>query len=86
MMTQIAQRGSMVLPDEMRSEYKIMPGDIFTIIPLGEDRFLLVKGKSQVDVIADELSVSLQSKGATLAEMLKSAQEIRAKNSPDLLV
>ena len=77
MMTQVAQRGNITLPAELRGQYNIQSGDIFTIIPLGDDRFLLVRGQSQVDVVADRLRAKLAGRGATLEQMLESAKSLR---------
>lgn len=77
MIAQVAQRGNLTLPADLRGKYNIQAGDTFTIIPLEDDQFLLIKGRSYVDKVADRLKRQLEAKGMTLEEMLKQASALR---------
>ncbi|MFN8444236.1 MAG: AbrB/MazE/SpoVT family DNA-binding domain-containing protein [Caldilineaceae bacterium] len=67
---QVAQRGQMTLPKELRDTYNIRTGDVFSIIDLGDGQFLLRRGKSQVDEICERINAELDASTISLEDML----------------
>ena len=67
----VMQGGRITLPKALRETYKIKPGDIFDMIDLGDGKFLLSRGRSQVDKLLDSLCTDLEAEGETLDGMLK---------------
>ncbi len=75
---QVAQRGLITLPKELRDANGIRVGDQLTLLDLG-GVFVLRRGRSQVDALADELARDLTERGETLESMLEALREVRAK-------
>ncbi len=75
---QVAQRGLVTLPKSLRHEYGIEVGDELTLVDL-DGVFLLKRGPSQVEIIADKIGRDLEGEGETLESMLLTLREIRAK-------
>jgi AbrB family looped-hinge helix DNA binding protein len=78
---QIAERGQITLPKALRDQYAIKPGDVFSVIDLGDGRLLLVPGPLSADRLADQIREQLESQGETLESMLKLARTVRDGNS-----
>ena len=74
---QMAQRGVIVQPKELRDTYQLKPGMIFHIIDLGAGSFVLMPRRSQINPIADEIREALADKGETLENMLITLREKR---------
>jgi len=66
---ELAQRGQLTLPKVLRDEYRLEPGQHFTLLDLG-GAFLFSPHESRVDTLCDELRDGLISEGASLEEML----------------
>lgn len=49
---QIRDKGVITIPVELRRQYGLRPGDVLTLIDLGEGRFLLTSQVSQHDLPA----------------------------------
>ncbi len=75
---QVAQRGLITLPKELRDANGIRAGDELALLDLG-GVFVLRRGRSQVDALADELAHDLSERGETLESMLKALRDVRAK-------
>ena len=73
---QISQRGVITLPKALRQAYGLKPGDVVTVIDLG-NAFVVSPHRSQVDPLADEIGRALSKKGETLESMLKTLREQR---------
>lgn len=73
---QMAQRGVMTLPKNLRDRYKLKPGDSFTLFDLG-GVFVMSPRPSEIDLLADRLSQSLMEEGETLETMLRVLREER---------
>lgn len=67
---QVAQRGRITLPKALRETYQIKPGDIFSMIDLGDGKFLLSRGGSQIDELCEQLREGLGADGETMESML----------------
>ena len=78
---QIAQRGLITLPKDLRQTYHLKPGDELTLLDLG-GVFVLSPRRSEVDTLADRISADLVSQGATLESMLQALREAREQYAP----
>ena len=74
---QIAERGQITLPKALRDQYAIKPGDVYSIIDLGDGRLMLIPGPLSADRLADQIREQLESQGETLESMLKLARRVR---------
>jgi bifunctional DNA-binding transcriptional regulator/antitoxin component of YhaV-PrlF toxin-antitoxin module len=77
---QVARRGSIKLPKELREQNKIKEGDVLTLKDLGEGIVVMSPRRFRVDEIADELAKEWRDSGESLKSMLASLREVRAKN------
>ncbi len=75
---QLAQRGLLTLPKSLRQTYHLEAGDELTLIDLG-GVFVLSPRRSEVDLLADQISQSLVESGESLEGMLKALRETREK-------
>ncbi len=82
MTVQVAQRGVITLPKPLRDAYNIQLGDIFTIIDLGDGKFLLSRTHSQVDDLCNRIRSDLMAEGETLESMLQALRTKRERNGP----
>jgi bifunctional DNA-binding transcriptional regulator/antitoxin component of YhaV-PrlF toxin-antitoxin module len=78
MSIQLGQRGVVTLPKALRDHYALRPGDDFTLLDLG-GVFVLSPIRSEIDSLAEQLSVSLTQKGETLESMLTVLREERER-------
>lgn len=74
---QVAQRGLVTLPKDVRQAYNIQPGQQLTLLDL-DGVFILSLQPSQVDALADRIAAVLAERGETLASMLQALHEVRA--------
>lgn len=75
---QVAQRGLVTLPKEVRQAHNIQPGQQMTLLDL-DGVFVLSRRPSQVDALADRIADELAERGETLESMLKTLHEVRAE-------
>ena len=73
---QMGQRGTFVLPKNLRDAYNLQPGDDFTLLDLG-GVFILTPGRSQIDALAGQVTDTLTRQGETLESMLLALREER---------
>jgi bifunctional DNA-binding transcriptional regulator/antitoxin component of YhaV-PrlF toxin-antitoxin module len=73
---QLAQRGVLTLPKEVRDTYNLQPGDNFTLLDLG-GVFVLSPRVSEIDALANRITQALTQKGETLESMLHLLREKR---------
>jgi AbrB family looped-hinge helix DNA binding protein len=74
----VAKRGTITLPKSLRDQYQIKEGDGLTLLDLG-GVFVLSRGRSQVDELADQIGYALREEGETLESMLTVLREERAR-------
>jgi bifunctional DNA-binding transcriptional regulator/antitoxin component of YhaV-PrlF toxin-antitoxin module len=74
---QVAQRGLVTLPKEVRKAHDIQPGQQMTLLDL-DGVFVLSRQPSQVDALADRIADELAGRGETLESMLQTLHEVRA--------
>lgn len=75
---QIAQRGLVTLPKELRLAHNIQPGQQMTLLDL-DGVFVLSPQPSKVDAMADRIADELAGRGETLETMLQTLREVRAE-------
>ena len=74
----VAKRGTITLPKAFRDRYQIEEGDDLTLLDLG-GVFVLSRGRSQVDELADRIGTALRERGESLESMLVALREERAR-------
>jgi bifunctional DNA-binding transcriptional regulator/antitoxin component of YhaV-PrlF toxin-antitoxin module len=73
---QVAKRGIVTLPKELRESNHIQDGDILTLVDLG-GAFFLTPRVLQVDKVADKLAKEWRTQGESLESMLQTLREVR---------
>lgn len=74
----VAKRGTITLPKTLRDQYQIKEGDSLTLLNL-DGVFVLSRGRSQVDELADKVGQAIREQGETLESMLTVLREERAR-------
>jgi len=73
---QMAQRGVLTLPKELRDAYDLEAGDDFTLIDLG-GVFVLRPRRTEVDLLADRVREAFEARGETMETVLDRLRAIR---------
>lgn len=73
---QMGQRGVMTFPKTWRENYRIQPGDQFTLLDVG-GVFILSPVRTQIDALADQITQTLVEQGESLEAMLLALREER---------
>jgi bifunctional DNA-binding transcriptional regulator/antitoxin component of YhaV-PrlF toxin-antitoxin module len=74
---QMRKKGSLTLPVELRSEYNLKEGDVFTLIDLGDGSFLLTPRVSQVERLGDTIPKLVAEAGVNAEELIHALDEER---------
>ena len=74
---QIRRKGVITLPVELRRQYNLDEGDVFTLVDLGGGSFLLTPRVSQVARLGDQVASLMEEEGVTLEEMLEALDQER---------
>jgi AbrB family looped-hinge helix DNA binding protein len=74
----VAKRGTVTLPKALRDRYQIKEGDSLTLLDL-DGVFVVSRGRSRVDELADKIGYALREQGETLESMLTVLREERAR-------
>jgi bifunctional DNA-binding transcriptional regulator/antitoxin component of YhaV-PrlF toxin-antitoxin module len=77
MTVQIRRKGVITLPIELRRQYNLDEGDVFTLVDLGHGSFLLTPRVSQVARLGDQVARLMEEEGVTLKEMLEALDQER---------
>ncbi|KAA3659687.1 MAG: AbrB/MazE/SpoVT family DNA-binding domain-containing protein [Chloroflexi bacterium] len=75
---QVRQRGSMILPAELRKKYGIQPGDTYRLVDL-DGIFVLTPMIPLVPELAKEIENLRLESGFTTQELMQSLREQREK-------
>jgi bifunctional DNA-binding transcriptional regulator/antitoxin component of YhaV-PrlF toxin-antitoxin module len=74
---QIRRKGIITLPVELRRQYDLDEGDVFTLVDLGDGSFLLTPGVSQVAHLGDQVARLMAEEGVDLEEILEMLEQER---------
>lgn len=74
---QIRRKGVITLPMELRRQYSLDEGDVFTMIDLGDGSLLLVPRVSQVARLGDEVARLMDEAGVELEAVLETLDQER---------
>ena len=77
MTVQVRRKGLITLPVELRRQYGLGEGDVFTLVDLGDGSFLLTPRVSQVARLGDQVSKLMAEEDVTMEEMLAALDEER---------
>jgi len=77
MTVQIRRKGIITLPVELRRQYDLDEGDVFTLMDLGDGSFLLTPRVSQVARLGDQVARLMAEEGVALEEMLETLDQER---------
>ncbi|MCI0551964.1 MAG: AbrB/MazE/SpoVT family DNA-binding domain-containing protein, partial [Anaerolineae bacterium] len=77
---QVARRGTITLPKELRDHNNIEEGDRLTLIDVGDGVVVISPQRSRVDEIASQLAREWQASDESLESMLDTLREVRAKH------
>lgn len=76
---QVGRRGVITFPKALRDQNNITEGEILNLIELSEDVYVISRGRSQIDEVADKLAREWQDSNQTLESMLATLREVRAE-------
>jgi len=82
----LGQRGVLTLPKSLRDQYRLEPGNPFTLLDLG-GLFVLSPRVSDIDELSAKITESLAQRGEDLEGMLRVLREQRERyggQDPDL--
>lgn len=74
---QIRRKGVITLPIQLRRQYDLNEGDVFTLIDLGDGSFLLIPRVSSVARLGDQVARLMAEEGITMEEMLEALDQER---------
>lgn len=74
---QLREKGVITLPIGLRRKYGLQPGDVFTLVDLGDGVFTLTPRVSRVTALGDKVSEILQEAGVSVEEVLLTLNEER---------
>jgi bifunctional DNA-binding transcriptional regulator/antitoxin component of YhaV-PrlF toxin-antitoxin module len=77
MTVQIRRKGVITLPVELRRQYNLDEGDVFTLVDLGDGSFLLTPRVSQVARLGNQVAQLMEEGDVTLDEMLEALDRER---------
>ena len=74
---QLRDKGVITLPISLRRKYGLRPGDVFTLVELGDGAFTLTPKVSKVAALGDKVSEILQEAGVSVEDVLLTLNEER---------
>lgn len=74
----VEARGSVLLPDDLRTKYRLEPGETLQVLDLG-GAILLTPGKLRVDELGDQFQELMDRAGVTEAELLDGLSSQRSR-------
>ena len=77
MTIQIRRKGVITLPAQMRRQYNLDEGDVFTLVDLGDGSFLLTPQVSRLAHLGDQVARLMEEEGVTVEEMLEALDQER---------
>ncbi len=80
---QLRDKGVLTLPMSLRRKYNLRPGDVFTLIDLGDGGFLFSLKASRLAGLGDKVGEMLDENGVSLDDMLQTLDEERTRYYAD---
>ncbi len=74
---QLRDKGVLTLPAALRQRYKLQPGDLFSLIDLGDGNIMLTPRVSRVAALGDRVAEMLQEEGVSVDDVLLCLEEER---------
>jgi AbrB family looped-hinge helix DNA binding protein len=71
MTVQIRRKGLITLPAELRRQYGLSEGDVFTLVDMGDGSFLLTPRVSQVARMGDQVALLMDEEDVSLDDILE---------------
>lgn len=76
---QLREKGVITLPISLRRKYSLRPGDVFSLVELGEGAFALTPKTSRMAALGDKVSEILQGAGVSVDDLLQTLDEERER-------
>jgi bifunctional DNA-binding transcriptional regulator/antitoxin component of YhaV-PrlF toxin-antitoxin module len=76
---QLREKGVLTLPIDLRRKYNLRPGDVFTLVELGDGGFLLSLKSSRLAALGDKVAEILDQEGVSVEEVLQTLDEERER-------
>lgn len=80
---QLRNKGAITLPIEIRRQYDLNEGDIFTLVDLGDGSFFLTPKVLQVERLGNQVQQIMEQAGVTVDDVLKVLAEERERYYQD---
>jgi len=77
MTVQVRRKGIITLPAQLRRQYGLDEGDVFTLVDLGDGAFLLTPRVSQLARLGDQVARIMAEEDVTLEELLEALDQER---------
>ena len=74
---QLAQRGIITIPKELRDANNMKEGDVLTIMDIGGGSLLIMPGPSKLDKLSESFRGKMNLAGVTLEDLLAEARNVR---------
>lgn len=74
---QIRDKGVITMPADLRRQYGLNPGDVLTLIDLGDGAFLITRQLSRLAQQADQVARILAEQDVTLDDILAALDQER---------
>ncbi len=76
---QLRDKGVLTLPISLRRKYNLRPGDVFTLIELGDSGFMLSLKASRLAGLGDKVAEMLDQADVNVDDVLQTLDEEREK-------
>ncbi len=80
---QLRDKGVLHLPISLRRKYNVRPGDVFTLIELGDSGFVLALQASRLAGLGDKVAEMLNDAGLSMEDVLQMLDEERERYYAD---
>jgi bifunctional DNA-binding transcriptional regulator/antitoxin component of YhaV-PrlF toxin-antitoxin module len=74
---QMRDKGGITLPADLRKRYRLNPGDVFTLVDLGDGSFLLTARTLQTERLGDLVADGMARAGLAVEDLLAALDEER---------
>ncbi len=74
---QLREKGVLTLPAALRKRYKLEPGDVFSLVDLGDGNIMLTPRVSRVAALGDRVAEMMQEADVSVDDVLLCLEEER---------